>query len=60
MAAGVTANVDLDLVVERSAGPPGRVRMKGRLLLTRNTKDGGWSIFGYDVSRSDTAVRSAS
>lgn len=28
-----------------------RVRVKGRLLLTR--QDGGWKIFGYDVSRGD-------
>jgi hypothetical protein len=59
VAAGVTAKVHLDLVVERSAAPPERLRMKGRLLLTRD-RDGGWRIFGYDVSRSDTPVRSGS
>jgi hypothetical protein len=59
VAAGVTANVDLDLVVTRSSGPAQRVRMQGRMLLTRAGK-GGWSIFGYDLSRSDTPVRSAS
>jgi hypothetical protein len=51
----VSANVDLELVVRRSAGPSERVRLKGRLLLTRNA-DNGWSIFGYDVSRSDTPL----
>jgi hypothetical protein len=55
VAAGVTANVDLELVVRRSGGPSERVRLKGRLLLTRNA-DNGWSIFGYDVSRSDTPL----
>jgi hypothetical protein len=59
VAAGVTANVDLALVVQRSSGSPERVRMSGRLLLTRDAR-GGWSIFGYDLSRSDTAVRSTS
>jgi hypothetical protein len=59
VAAGVTANVALDLVVRRSSGPPQRVRMSGRLLLTRDDR-GGWSIFGYDLSRSDTAARSTS
>ena len=59
VAAGITANIDLDLLVERSAGPPERVRVNGRLLLTRD-RDGGWTIFGYDVSRSDTPARSGS
>jgi hypothetical protein len=62
VAAGVTARVDLDLVVRRSTGPSERVRLQGRLLLTRDPDNGhnGWSIFGYDVSRSDTPLRSAS
>lgn len=59
VAAGVTANVNLDLVVRRSSGPSERVRLEGRLLLTRNARN-GWSIFGYDLSRSDTPVRSTS
>jgi hypothetical protein len=59
VAAGVTANVDLELLVQRTAAPPERLRLKGRLLLTRD-QDGGWRIFGYDVSRSDTPVRSGS
>lgn len=59
VAAGVTAKVNLDLVVRRSKGPSERVRLEGRLLLTRNAEN-GWSIFGYDLSRSDTPLRSAS
>jgi hypothetical protein len=59
VAAGVTARVDLDLLVKRSAGSPQRVRLTGRLLLTR-LAGGRWAIFGYDVARSDTPVRSTS
>lgn len=59
VAAGVTANVDLDLVVRRLSASSERVRLKGRLLLTRNAGN-RWSIFGYDLSRSDTPVGSAS
>lgn len=59
VAAGVTARVSLDLVVRRSTGPSERVRLQGRLLLTRNAHN-RWSIFGYDLSRSDTPLRSAS
>jgi hypothetical protein len=59
VAAGVTANVNLDLVVRRSSGPSDRVRLKGRMLLTPDARN-GWSIFGYDLSRSDTPVRSTS
>ena len=59
VAAGVTANVKLDLVVRRSSGPSERVRLEGRLLLTPNARN-GWSIFGYDLSRSDTPVGSTS
>lgn len=54
VAAGVTARVDLVFVVDRGNRPPQRVRLAGRLLLTRSTSDGGWSIFGYDLHRSDT------
>jgi hypothetical protein len=51
VAAGVTAKVDLVFRVERTDQPPQRVRLSGRLLLTRN-QQAGWSIFGYDVHRS--------
>jgi len=59
VAAGVTARVDLDLLVKRSAGSPRRVRLTGRLLLT-HLLGGRWAIFGYDLARSDTPARSAS
>ena len=51
VAAGVTAKVDLVFVVDRGDEPAQRVRLAGRLLLTRNASD-GWSIFGYDLHRS--------
>ena len=51
VAAGVTARVDLVFRVERADRPPQRVRLAGRLLLTRDEK-AGWTIFGYDVHRS--------
>lgn len=54
VAAGVTAKVDLVFLVDRGARPARRVRLAGRMLLTRNKSDGGWSIFGYDLHRSDT------
>ena len=54
VAAGVTANVDLVFVVDRGDQTAQRVRLAGRLLLTRN-KANGWSIFGYDLHRSETA-----
>jgi hypothetical protein len=57
VAAGITANVDLVFRVERKDQPAEQVRLKGRLLLTRN-KTNGWSIFGYDLARSDTPVGS--
>ncbi len=38
-------------LVERADQPPQRVRLAGRLLLTRD-EDAGWSIFGYHVRRS--------
>jgi hypothetical protein len=53
VAAGVTAKVDLVFVVERGDRPAQRVRLAGRLLLTRN-KANGWSVFGYDLHRSQT------
>lgn len=59
VAAGVTARVDLVFVVNRGDRPAERVRLAGRLLLTRNKTD-GWSIFGYDLHRSDTPKGSGS
>ena len=53
VAAGVTAKVDLVFVVDRGDQTAQRVRLAGRLLLTRN-KSNGWSIFGYDLHRSET------
>jgi hypothetical protein len=53
VAAGVTAKVDLVFVVDRGDQTAQRVRLAGRLLLTRN-KTNGWSIFGYDLHRSQT------
>jgi hypothetical protein len=58
-AAGVTAAVDLDLLVDRGRGPGRHVHLAGRLLLTP-LSNGRWSIFGYDLHRSDTPERSAS
>ncbi len=54
VAAGVTAKVDLVFVVDRGDEPGQRVHLVGRLMLTRNKSDGGWSIFGYDLARSET------
>jgi hypothetical protein len=51
--AGVTAAVDLVLVVDRGERPAQRVQVKGRLLLTRDER-GAWRIFGYDVRRTQT------
>ena len=53
VAAGVTAKVDLVFVVDRGDRAAQRVRLAGRLLLTRN-KANGWSVFGYDLHRSQT------
>ncbi len=50
--AGVTAAVDLVLLVDRGGRPAQRTHLTGRLLLTR-TGSGPWRIFGYDVARSD-------
>lgn len=49
---GVTAAVDLVLLVDRGERPAQRSHLTGRLLLTR-TGSGPWRIFGYDVARSD-------
>ena len=49
---GVTAAVDLVLLVDRGQRPAQRSHLTGRLLLTR-TGSGPWRIFGYDVARSD-------
>ena len=57
--AGVTAAVDLELLVDRGRRPGRHVHLDGRLLLTP-TAHGRWSIFGYDLHRSDTPARSAS
>jgi hypothetical protein len=59
VAAGVTAKVDLVFVVDRGDRPAQRVRLAGRLLLTRGADDGQWAVFGYDLHRSVTP-RSAS
>ncbi len=57
--AGLTAAVNLVFVVDRGEAADRRVRLKGRLLLTRD-KRGAWKIFGYDLSRSRVAARSGS
>lgn len=51
--AGVTAAVDLEFLVDRDQAPAQRVKVRGRLLLTRD-RAGAWKIFGYDVTRSQT------
>lgn len=51
VAAGVTARVELTYLAEQSEGPDRLVSVRGRLMLTR-TRDGGWAIFGYDLTRS--------
>jgi len=57
--AGVTAAVDLVFRVDRGDRAGRRVQLKGRLLMTP-TRTGKWAVFGYDLSRSGTTVRSAS
>jgi hypothetical protein len=57
--AGVTAAVDLTFVVDRGDKQAQQVHLKGRLLMT-HAKSGRWSIFGYDLSRSQTPKRGAS
>ena len=56
--AGVTAAVDLSFVVERGDKTAQRVRLAGRLLLTRQ-KSGRWAVFGYHLNRADAPMRSA-
>lgn len=55
VAAGVTALVDLRFVAERGDAPDKEVTVKGRLMLTRK-QDGGWKIFGYDLTQSASTV----
>jgi hypothetical protein len=57
--AGLTAAVDLTFVVDRGDQQAQQVHLKGRLLMT-HAKNGRWSIFGYDLSRSQTPTKSAS
>ena len=57
--AGVTARIDLVLVVDRGQKTGRRSHLRGRLLLTRTARR-GWAIFGYDLARSDTLARSTS
>jgi hypothetical protein len=57
--AGVTAAVDLRFRVDRGTRPARRVRLKGRLLLTRDHR-GRWAIFGYDLARTGRRVGGAS
>jgi hypothetical protein len=57
--AGVTAAVDLVFRVDRGSRPGRRVRLKGRLLLTKD-RSGDWAVFGYDLNRSSRPVREAS
>lgn len=59
VAAGVTARVDLRFVADRGDEPAKEVTVKGRLMLTRKD-DGGWKIFGYDLSQSATTVEEGS
>jgi hypothetical protein len=58
--AGVTAAVDLTFRVDRGDRPAQRVHLKGRLLLTHGKDGGRWSIFGYDVNRSQVPTGGAS
>ena len=55
VAAGVTALVNLRFVAERGDEPDKEVTVKGRLMLTRKN-DGGWTIFGYDLTQSASTV----
>jgi hypothetical protein len=59
VAAGVTARVDLRFLADRGDDPGKEVTVKGRLMLTRND-DGGWKIFGYDLTQSTTTVEEGS
>jgi hypothetical protein len=58
--AGVTAAVNLVFLVDRGDRPAQRVHLKGRLVLTHAKHGGKWSIFGYDLSRSQAPARSES
>lgn len=51
IAAGITALVNLRFLDQRSDDPDQVVMVKGRLMLTRK-HNGGWQIFGYDLTRS--------
>jgi hypothetical protein len=55
VATGVTARVELDYLVQRAERPDRLVTVRGRLLLTR-ASNGGWRIFGYDLTRGDRAT----
>ena len=59
VAAGVTARVDLRFVADRGDEPDKEVTVKGRLMLTRKD-DGGWKIFGYDLTQSASTVEEGS
>lgn len=59
VAAGVTALVHLRYLAERADAPDKEVTVKGRLMLTRR-QDGGWKIFGYDLTRSSSTVAEGS
>ena len=50
-AVGATARVRLVFRAVREGRPDSRVRLTGRLMLTRGAS-GRWRIFGYDVARS--------
>ena len=49
-AAGVTAAVDLDFVVDRGDRPAQRVQLRRPAAADPATDDGAWRIFGYDVA----------
>jgi len=55
VAAGVTARIRLVYLAERAEQADQRVRVTGRLLLTRK-RSGGWQVFGYDVAQSARPV----
>lgn len=55
VAAGVTARLKVRFVADRGDRPAKAVTVQGRLMLTRK-KSGGWTILGYDLSRSVRTV----
>lgn len=59
VAAGVTALVHLRYLAERGDRSDRLVTLKGRLMLTRKD-DGGWKIFGYDLTQSTTTAAEGS